>query len=128
MKPQLPAYRAIMCDAGYGGVQTLLAELEKRHEPYVAQVPGNLAAWPAEATATMIRADRGRPRRHTVVQDPTMQPLAMTVWRERLLLEPERWTKVQLPRADGAGVRAIAVRVQASSAAVFGGNPAWPAG
>jgi SRSO17 transposase len=52
MKPQLPAYEAIVFDAGYGVVQPLLAELEKREEPYLAQVPGNLAAWPAEAVAT----------------------------------------------------------------------------
>lgn len=114
MKPQLPAYQAIVFDAGYGVVLPLLAELEKRQEPYLAQVPGNIAAWPAEATATVSQKDRGRPRQHAVVQDPKLQPLAMTAWRDRLLLEPERWAKVQLPRADGASVRAIAVRVQAS--------------
>lgn len=43
-----------------------------------------------------------------------MHPLSMVVWQDRLLQEPERWRKVRLPRADGAGVRAIAVRVQAS--------------
>jgi SRSO17 transposase len=114
MKPQLPAYQALVFEAGYGVVLPLLAELEKRQELYIGQVPGNVAAWPAEATATPIRADRGRPRRPAVVQDPTMQPLAMTAWRDRLLLEPARWTKVPLPRADGASERAIAVRVQAS--------------
>ena len=114
MKSQLPAYQAIVFDAGYGGVLLLLAELEKRQEPYVAQVPGNIATWPAEATATMIRADRGRPRQQAVVQNRAMKPLAMTAWHDQLLLEPQRWTKIPLPRADGASVRAIAVRVQAS--------------
>ncbi|WP_425429209.1 IS701 family transposase [Termitidicoccus mucosus] len=61
MKPQLPAYQAIVFDAGYGVVQPLLAELDKRQEPYVAQVLGNIAAWPAEAVATLNPARRGRP-------------------------------------------------------------------
>lgn len=114
MKSQLPAYQAIVFDAGYGVVLPLLAELEKRDERYVAQVPGNIAAWPAEAVATLKQASAGRPRQHAVVQDPAMQPRSMVAWRDRLLQEPGRWTKVRLPRADGATVRAIAVRVQAS--------------
>jgi SRSO17 transposase len=114
MKPQLPAYQAIVFDAGYGVVLPLLAELEKRAERYVAQVPGNVVAWPAEAVATLKRASTGRPREHAIVQNRAMKPLAMVAWRDRLLQEPARWTKVPLPRADGATVRAIAVRVQAS--------------
>lgn len=114
MKPQLPAYQAIVCDAGYGVVQPLLAELEKRAEPYVAQVPGNVAAWPAEAKAVLRQAGRGRPRQHAVVRDPTMHPRSMAGWRDWLLAQPRRWRKVRLPRADGACVRAIALRVQGS--------------
>ncbi len=117
MKPQLPAYQAIVFDAGYGVVQPLLAELDKRQEPYVAQVPGNIAAWPAEAMATLTPARRGRPRQHAIVEDPAMHPLSMTQWRDKLRQEPKRWTQVPLPRADGAGVRAVAVRVQASQRA-----------
>src|SRR5579871_690082 len=92
MKPQLPAYQAIVFDAGYGVVLPLLAELEKRGEPYLAQVPGNVAAWPAEATASVVQAAVGRPRRHAVVRDPAMHPLSMVAWRDRLLQTPERWT------------------------------------
>jgi SRSO17 transposase len=114
MKPQLPAYQAIVFDAGYGVVLPLLAELEKRGEPYVAQVPGNVAAWPADAVATMVRASVGRPRQHAVVRDRAVRPLSMVDWRERLLQKPALWTNVQLLRADGANVRAVAVRVQAS--------------
>ncbi len=117
MKPQLPAYQAIVFDAGYGVVQPLLAELEKREEPYVAQVPGNIAAWPAEAVATLQPLRRGRPRQHAIARDPAMQPLTMVRWRDQLLQEPKRWAQVQLPRADGASVRAVAVRVQASQRA-----------
>lgn len=43
-----------------------------------------------------------------------MQPLTMTAWRDRLLHEPSVWKEVKLPRADGACVRAVALRVQAS--------------
>lgn len=114
MKPQLPAYRAIVFDAGYGVVLPLLAELEKRGEPYVAQVPGNVAAWPAEAVAELPGASRGRPRRHAVVTDPSLHPHSMVEWRDQLLAHPQRWAGVGLPRADGASVRAIAIRVQAS--------------
>lgn len=114
MKPQLPAYQAIVCDAGYGVVMPLLAALEQRGERYVAQVPGNVAAWPAEAVATLPRAARGRPPLHALVQDPAVRPLSMVAWRDRLRQQPARWKKVRLPRADGASVRAIAVRVQAS--------------
>jgi SRSO17 transposase len=114
MKPQLPAYKAIVFDAGYGVVQPLLAELEKRGEAYVAQVPGNIAAWPAEAVASLSRPGRGRPRQHAKVADAAMHPLRMTDWRDRLLAEPARWATVRLPRADGASVQAVAVRVQAS--------------
>jgi SRSO17 transposase len=117
MKPQLPAYRAIVCDAGYGVVRPLLAELEKRAEPYVAQVPGNGAAWPMATVATLIQPTVGRPRQHAVVRDRTVQPLTMVKWRDGLLAESQRWTKVRRPRADGASVRAIAVRVQASQRA-----------
>ena len=38
----------------------------------------------------------------------------MVEWRDQLRQTPERWRTVRLPRADGASVRAIAVRVQAS--------------
>ena len=117
MKPQLPAYEAIVFDAGYGVVQPLLAELEKREEPYLAQVPGNLAAWPAEAVATLQLSRRGRPRQHAIVRDPAVRPLSMVAWRDQLLQEPKRWAQVPLPRADTASVRAVAVRVQASQRA-----------
>jgi len=36
MKPQLPNYKAIVFDAGYGVIQPLLAALETQVEPYVA--------------------------------------------------------------------------------------------
>ena len=114
MKPQLPAYQAIVFDAGYGVILPLLAELEKRGEPYLAQVPSNVAAWPAEAQATVVPAARGRPRQHARVSDPAMQPRTMLAWREHLLAKPKAWTEVRLPRAGGGTVRAIAVRVQAS--------------
>lgn len=117
MKPQLPSYQAIVFDAGYGVVQPLLAELEKREEPYVAQVPGNITAWPIEAKATLQPARLGRPRQHAIVLDPAMRPLSMVAWRDQLLQEPRRWAQVPLPRADGASVRAVAVRVQASQRA-----------
>ena len=114
MKPQLPTYQAIVCDAGYGVVQPLLAELEKRGEPYLAQVPGNVAAWPTDAAATLVQPAVGRPRKHAMVRDPLVRPHTMVAWRDLLLAEPQRWTTVQLPRADRATVRAIALRVQAS--------------
>ena len=114
MKPQLPAYQALVFDAGYGVIQPLLAELEKRGEPYVAQAPGNIVAWPTDAVATVAQAGRGRPAKHAKVQDPDVRPLTMTAWRDRLLQEVSAWTEVRLPRADGSRVRAVAVRVQAS--------------
>lgn len=114
MKPQLPAYQAIVFDAGYGGVLLLLAELEKRGEPYVGQVPGSVTAWPADAVASNQPATRGRPRHHAVVQDKTVQARSMVEWRDELRQTPERWSEVRLPRAAGGTVRAVAVRVQAS--------------
>lgn len=114
MKPQLPAYQALVFDAGYGVALPLLAELEKRGEPYVAQVPGNVAAWPADAVATIPPATRGRPRRHAVVRARSLHACSMVEWRDQLRQTPERWRTVRLPRADGASVRAIAMRVQAS--------------
>lgn len=103
MKPQLPAYQAIVFDAGYGVVQPLLAELEKRQEPYVAQVPGNIAAWPAEAVATLNPARRGRPRQQAIVRDPVMHPLCMIGWRDKLSPGTE---------AVGAGATATGRRCQ----------------
>jgi SRSO17 transposase len=126
MKPQLPAYRAIVFDAGYGVVLPLLAELEKRGEPYIAQVPSNVAAWPAEAVATLQGPATGRPRKHARVNDRRMQPLQASEWRDRLLTEPRRWTTVRLPRADGATVRAVALRVQASQRRVRFRQPGTP--
>jgi SRSO17 transposase len=117
IKPQLPAYQALVFDAGYGVILPFLCELEKRGEPYIAQVPGNIAAWPIEATATLKQGKTGRPAQHAKVQDPEVRPLAMTAWRDRLLEKPSAWREVKLPRADGANVRAIAVRVQASQRA-----------
>lgn len=114
IKPQLPAYQALVFDAGYGVILPLLVELEKRGEPYVAQVPGNIAAWPMDAVATVAQAKLGRPAKHAKVHDPDVQPLTMSAWRDRLLQEPSLWKEVRLPRADGACVRAVALRVQAS--------------
>ena len=114
MKPQLPSYQALVFDAGYGVVLPLLAELEKRQESYVAQVPGNIAAWPIEAVASLPKASRGRPRQHATVTDPNLHPRSMVEWRDHLLAQPQRWAEVRLPRADGASVRAITIRVQAS--------------
>ncbi|MEJ1972236.1 MAG: IS701 family transposase [Lacunisphaera sp.] len=70
MKPQLPADQALVFDAGQGVVQPLWAELEKRDEVYLAQVPGNVAAWPAEAVAALIQPAAGRPRQPAIVRDP----------------------------------------------------------
>lgn len=114
MKPQLPADQALVFDAGQGVVQPLWAELEKRDEVYLAQVPGNVAAWPAEAVAALIQPAAGRPRQPAIVRDPLVQPRTMTAWGDHLLAQPKRWTSGRLPRADGASVRAIAVRGQAS--------------
>lgn len=112
MKPQLPAYQALVFDAGYGGILPLLTGLEKRAGPCVAQVPGNIAAWPIDAVASLAQAKRGRPAKHAKVQ-----PLTVTEWRDRSLPEPSAWREVELLRADGAGVRAVAVSVQASQRA-----------
>lgn len=114
MKVQLPAYEAVVFDAGYGVIQPLLAALEERGERYVGQVPGNVAAWPADAVASLERGGRGRPREHAKVSDPDVRALTMVQWRDRLKQEPERWSTVRLPRADGASVQAVALRVQAS--------------
>jgi SRSO17 transposase len=107
-------------------VLPLLAELEKRGEPYVAQIPGNVAAWPADAVATLARPATGRPREHARVSDPRVQPLQATEWRERLLGQPECWTTVRLPRADGVTVRAVALWVQASQRRVRFRQPGAP--
>ncbi len=56
----------------------LLAELEKRGEPYVVRVPRNIAAWPMDAVATVVQAKLGRPATHAKVQDQDVQPLTMT--------------------------------------------------
>ena len=84
MKPRLPAYQALVFDAGYGAIPPFLAELEKRGEPYVAQVPGNIATWPMGAVTSVAQAGRGRPARHAKVQDPHVRPLTMTAWRDCL--------------------------------------------
>jgi hypothetical protein len=80
----------------------------------VAQVPGNVAAWPAEAVAQLKCARVGRPRRQAVLTDSTMHALSMVEWRDKLLAYPQCCTEVRLPRADGASVLAIAIRVHAS--------------
>ena len=92
----------------------MLAELERRGEPYVAQVSGNVAAWPVEAVATLVQPAVGRPRQQAVVRDPAVHPLRLSAWWDRLPQEPSRWREVRLPRADGAKVRAIAVRIKAT--------------
>ncbi len=91
MKPQLPAYLALVFDAAYGVILPLPAELEKRGELHVAQVSGNIAAWPMDALAAVAQAGRGRPARHAKVQYADMQPLTMTAWRDRLMQQPAAW-------------------------------------
>lgn len=53
----------------------LLADLEKRNEPYVAQMPGYLAACSSEVRGTIQPAARGRLRRYAVVQDQPVRAL-----------------------------------------------------
>ena len=88
IKPQLPAYQALVFDAGYGVILPLLGVLEKRGEPYVAQVPGNIAAWPKDARASVAQADRGRPTRHAKVQDPDMRALTTARSNTTSLISP----------------------------------------
>lgn len=113
MKPQLPSYKVILFDAGYGVILPLLVELEKRGEPYLAQMPSNVAAGRQRDARP---GDTSRPRQHAVVRDATMQPRTMLEWRDHLLAKPQDWTKVRLPQADGGTVRAIALRVQGLTA------------
>jgi SRSO17 transposase len=113
MKPQLPSYRAIVMDAGYGVILPFLSELERRNEPYVAQIPANVAAWPVNTSATLAKPNRnGRPRRHARVNDPAERPRQAAQWRDNLEQQPLTWSKVSL--AHGVMVRAVAVRVLAS--------------
>lgn len=67
-----------------------------------------------DAVAAVAQADRGRPAKHAEVQDPDIRPHTTTGWRDRLLQEASAWKEEGLPRADGACVRAVAPRVQAS--------------
>ncbi len=118
MKSQLPEYEAIIIDAGYGVVLPLLAEVEKRKEPYVAQVPSNVVAWLLNAQAALKEPKtKGRPAKHAIVNDKSVKALSMEAWREELLKSSGEWKQVRLPRADGASVRAITVS-----------NPAYHAG
>lgn len=113
MKSQLPAYKAVVFDAGYGVILPLLEELETRGERYVAQIPGNVAAWPADAEADPLRpGSKGRPRLHARVEDPSVRPLSATAWRDKLQADPGSWKTVALPAAGSRTVKAAAVRVR----------------
>jgi SRSO17 transposase len=113
---RVPAYAAIVFDAGYGVVLPLLSELEKRRDSYLAQVPSNVAAWPADAVATLVQPKVGRPRQHAVVRDPAIRPQSMVQWRERL---PQAcWkSREHCPAPITPTVRAVPVRVRASQRA-----------
>ena len=72
----------------------MLAELEKRGDPYLAQMLGNVAAWPAEAAATLAQHVVGRPRQHATVRDPLVQPryhVYYTPTYSSWLNQVERW-------------------------------------
>lgn len=113
MKTQLPVYGAIVFDAGYGVVLPLLAELEARGEHYVAQIPGNVAAWPANVRAVPGKPGaNGRPRLHARVEDPKLKPKTAARWREELQADPKAWRTVTLPVAGSRTVRVAAVRVR----------------
>ncbi|XAE56964.1 hypothetical protein OH491_01825 [Termitidicoccus mucosus] len=71
-------------------VQPLLAKLERRDEPYVAQVPGNNAAWPLETQATLESTGRGRLRPHAIVRDAKRHPLSMVEWWDKRQTRPQR--------------------------------------
>jgi SRSO17 transposase len=122
-KPQLPAYQAIVFDAGYGAILPLLEALEAQGEPYVAQIPAKIATWPADVAVQLQRKATGRPQKHWRVRDRSLRPLRAEQWRDELLANPGRWKTVRLPRADGSKVRAVAVRVRATERQAFNYRP-----
>ena len=122
-KPQLPAYRAIIFDAGYGAILPLLEALEAQGEPYLAQIPAKIAAWPADVPVHCQQKPTGRPQKHERVRDPALRPRRAEQWRDLLLASPRRWKKLRLPRADGATVRAIAVRVRGTTRQAYNYRP-----
>ena len=122
-KPQLPAYRAIVFDAGYGAILPLLEALEEKNEPYIAQIPAKIAAWPADVPVQCQRKPNGRPQKHWRVSDPALRPWRAEQWRDRLHASPRCWKTVRLPRADGSTVRATAVRVRATERQAYNYRP-----
>jgi SRSO17 transposase len=122
-KPQLPAYRAIVFDAGYGAILPLLEALEEKGEPYIAQIPAKIAMWPADVMVELQPKPNGRPQKHWRVRDTKLRPRRAQQWRELLQASPRRWKTVRLPRADGTYVRAIAVRVRGTERQAYNYRP-----
>ena len=115
MKPQLPAYEAIVFDAGYGVVLPLLSELEKRGEPYVAQVPSNARV--ADPRRSHPGPKVGRPRNTRSWASPPFGPRSMIQWRDRLPKGCWRQVTDSIAPRRHTTVRAVAVRVRASQRA-----------
>ena len=89
----IAAYNAVVFAVGYGVIQLLLAALEKKRTPRVAQVPGNIVASPAGAVASLDQSGPGCSQQHAKAEYPAVRPPSTPGCRDLLLAEPARWQK-----------------------------------
>lgn len=102
-------YRALVFDAGYGEIGPFLCELEKRGEPYVAQVPRSQCYWPADVAVVSKPNSTGRPRRYPCVANKEIRPLNAFAWGKQI----KNWRRLRLPTRKKTQIQATALRVRA---------------
>ncbi len=96
-------YRALVFDAGYGEIGPLLEELEKRGEPYLAQVPRSHSYWPADIKIVTGSKPTGRPREYPAIAPTKRKPLTAAAWGQQI----GQWKTIVLPHQNKTTVQAV---------------------
>lgn len=113
------AHEVLVFDAGYGEIRPFLAELDKRKEYFIGQIPESHGFWPSDVQTLETAGTFGRPRRYPVVANRNTKPLSATRWREFLLQDKRSWETIDLPLKKKKTVHAMAIRVREVTAQAY---------
>lgn len=116
---QKTPHEVLVFDAGYGEIRPFLAELDKRKELFIGQIPESHSFWPLDVALKEGSAGMGRPRIYPEVADRKSKPLTAKQWSERLIKDGVRWKEIELPLKKKKRVKVVAIRVREANARAY---------